>query len=119
MNEGDIVTVFSQYGEIVDCLLIRDKETGESKGYCFVAYEDQRSTNLAVDNFNGVEVTCPEPMPDVGVRPEAQGGPLQLPGAQGVCGPEEAGGGGQEGRRGRRGACAKTLHPFWSRRQRY
>jgi RNA-binding motif X-linked protein 2 len=24
MNEGDIVTVFSQYGEVVDCRLVRD-----------------------------------------------------------------------------------------------
>ena len=56
MNEGDIVIVFSQYGEIVDCRLIRDAETGKSKGFAFIAYEDQRSTNLAVDNFNGIEV---------------------------------------------------------------
>ncbi|KAJ1548259.1 hypothetical protein HK096_004207, partial [Nowakowskiella sp. JEL0078] len=53
MTEGDIIAVFAQYGEIVDVNLIRDKETGKSKGYAFLAYEDQRSTNLAVDNFNG------------------------------------------------------------------
>lgn len=36
--------------------LIRDKETGKQKGFCFVCYEDQRSTDLAVDNFNGIKV---------------------------------------------------------------
>ena len=51
MNEGDIVTVLSQFGEIVDCRLIRDKETGKSKGFAYLAYEDQRSTDLAVDNL--------------------------------------------------------------------
>ena len=56
MNEGDIVTVFSQFGEIVDCRLRRDKATGKPLGFAFVAYEDQRSTILAVDNFNGKEV---------------------------------------------------------------
>jgi RNA-binding motif X-linked protein 2 len=56
MNEGDIVTVFSQFGEIVDCRLIRDKETGKSKGFAYLAYEDQRSTDLAVDNLNGSSV---------------------------------------------------------------
>lgn len=56
MNEGDIVTVFSQYGEIVDCRLIRDKETGKSKGFAYLAYEDQRSTDLAVDNLNGSSI---------------------------------------------------------------
>ena len=56
MNEGDIAIVFSEYGEIVDINLARDKITGQSKGFCFLAYEDQRSTILAVDNFNGVEL---------------------------------------------------------------
>jgi len=53
LNEGDLITVFSQFGEIVDCNLIRDKETGDPKGFAFIAFEDQRSTNLAVDNMNG------------------------------------------------------------------
>lgn len=53
MNEGDIVIVFSEFGEIVDLRLARDKKTGKSRGFAFLAYEDQRSTILAVDNFNG------------------------------------------------------------------
>ncbi len=53
MNEGDIVIVCSQFGEIVDCRLARDRETGKSRGFAFVAYEDQRSTIVAVDNLNG------------------------------------------------------------------
>lgn len=56
MNEGDIVIVFSQYGEVVDCRLVRDQKTGKSKGFAFLAYEDQRSTILAVDNLNGIEL---------------------------------------------------------------
>jgi RNA-binding motif X-linked protein 2 len=56
MNEGDIAIVFSEFGEIVDVRLGRDKDTGKSKGFAFIAYEDQRSTVLAVDNFNGAEV---------------------------------------------------------------
>jgi len=56
LTEGDIIQVFSQYGEIADCNLVRDKETGKSKGFAFVQYEDQRSTILAVDNLNGAKV---------------------------------------------------------------
>ena len=37
----------------MDINLVRDKTTGKSKGFAFLAYEDQRSTILAVDNFNG------------------------------------------------------------------
>lgn len=45
-----------RYGEIVNINLVRDKKTGKSKGFCFLCYEDQRSTILAVDNLNGVKV---------------------------------------------------------------
>ena len=36
--------------------MVRDKETGKSRGYAFICYEDQRSTVLAVDNFNGAKL---------------------------------------------------------------
>ncbi|XP_045199348.2 RNA-binding motif protein, X-linked 2-like isoform X2 [Mercenaria mercenaria] len=56
LTEGDIVCVFSQYGEIVNINLVRDQKSGKSKGFCFLCYEDQRSTILAVDNFNGIKL---------------------------------------------------------------
>ncbi|KAG2329765.1 hypothetical protein Bca52824_000945 [Brassica carinata] len=56
LTEGDLLAVFAQYGEVVDVNLIRDKGTGKSKGFAFLAYEDQRSTILAVDNLNGAQV---------------------------------------------------------------
>ncbi len=56
VSEGDIVTIFSQYGNPTHVNLIRDKETGKSKGFAFLKYEDQRSCDLAVDNLGGAEV---------------------------------------------------------------
>ena len=81
LNEGDVIVVFSQYvndslfeilcffyencfyhlfyyrwGEIEDINLVRDKETGKSKGFAYIRYEDWRSTVLAVDNMNGTIV---------------------------------------------------------------
>lgn len=74
MTEGDVITIFSQwvdrcsdggaglstsclrYGEVMDVNLPRDKETGKTKGFGFLMYEDQRSTILAVDNLNGAKV---------------------------------------------------------------
>mmetsp|Transcript_9878 Transcript_9878/g.24329 ORF Transcript_9878/g.24329 Transcript_9878/m.24329 type:complete len:275 (-) Transcript_9878:142-966(-) len=56
LTEGDVITIMSQYGEVVDCNLVRDKEKGKSRGFAFVAYEDQRSTILAVDNMNGAKL---------------------------------------------------------------
>ncbi|KAE9615150.1 hypothetical protein Lal_00048433 [Lupinus albus] len=56
LTEGDLIAVFAQYGEVVDVNLVRDKGTGKSKGFAFIAYEDQRSTTLAVDNLNGAQI---------------------------------------------------------------
>lgn len=56
LTEGDLLAVFAQYGEIVDLNLVRDKTTGKSRGFAFLAYEDQRSTVLAVDNLSGARV---------------------------------------------------------------
>lgn len=56
LSEGDVICVFSQYGEIVNINMIRDRKTGKSKGFAFVCYEDQRSTILAVDNLNGTKI---------------------------------------------------------------
>lgn len=83
LTEGDILAVFAQYGEVVDIHLVRDKKTGaaaaaaaaaarhplfktraepcshhagKSRGFAFLAYEDQRSTVLAVDNLSGAKV---------------------------------------------------------------
>jgi RNA recognition motif-containing protein len=43
--------------QIEDIHLVRDKGSGKSKGFAFLKYEDQRSTVLAVDNFNGIKVS--------------------------------------------------------------
>ena len=46
-----------RYGEIIDLNLIRDRDTGKSKGFAYIGYENQKSTVLAVDNLNGIEVS--------------------------------------------------------------
>ncbi|NXJ10084.1 RBMX2 protein, partial [Odontophorus gujanensis] len=51
-----VLMVCFRYGEVVNINLVRDKKTGKSKGFCFLCYEDQRSTVLAVDNFNGIKI---------------------------------------------------------------
>jgi RNA-binding motif X-linked protein 2 len=56
LTEGDVLAVCSQYGEIVDVHLVKDRRTKKSRGFAFVAYEDQRSTVLAVDNLSGSRV---------------------------------------------------------------
>ena len=56
LTEGDIICIVSQYGEIEDINLVRDSDTGKSKGFAFIKYEDARSCVLAVDNLTGSQV---------------------------------------------------------------
>lgn len=57
LSEGDVITIFSQYGEPVFLKLARDQETGKSKGFGWLKYEDQRSCDLAVDNLGGATIS--------------------------------------------------------------
>lgn len=55
MTEGDVLCMFSQFGEIERLDMKRDAKSGKFRGFCFIKYEDQRSTILAVDNFIGTQ----------------------------------------------------------------
>jgi RNA-binding motif protein, X-linked 2 len=39
LTEGDLLCVMSQWGEIEDVNLVRDTDTGKSKGFAFLKYE--------------------------------------------------------------------------------
>eukprot|EP00535_Pseudo-nitzschia_heimii_P012334 CAMPEP_0197197104 /NCGR_PEP_ID=MMETSP1423-20130617/32700_1 /TAXON_ID=476441 /ORGANISM="Pseudo-nitzschia heimii, Strain UNC1101" /LENGTH=229 /DNA_ID=CAMNT_0042650921 /DNA_START=115 /DNA_END=804 /DNA_ORIENTATION=+ len=56
LTEGDVLCIMSQYGEVDDIHLVREEDTGKSRGFAFLKYEDARSCVLAVDNFCGVKV---------------------------------------------------------------
>ncbi|KAB0393093.1 hypothetical protein E2I00_002611 [Balaenoptera physalus] len=56
LTEGDSLCVFSQYREIVRISLVQDRKTGKCKGFCLIRDEDQRSTSLTTDNFNGIKI---------------------------------------------------------------
>ena len=56
LTEGDVLCVMSQYGEVEDIHLVREEDTGKSRGFAFLKYEDSRSCILAVDNFCGMKV---------------------------------------------------------------
>lgn len=53
VTEGDLVIIFSQFGEIKELQIERNPENGRSKGFAWITYENQLSTVLAIDNMNG------------------------------------------------------------------
>ena len=52
-TEEDIETAFAAFGNITETKIIRDRETGRSKGFAFVTYEKDTQANAAVDGMFG------------------------------------------------------------------
>ncbi|KAG8341036.1 hypothetical protein TRVL_08135 [Trypanosoma vivax] len=52
LSEGDVATVFSQFGEVLDVRFVRHSRTGRFLGTAFVKFSDYRSSILAADIMN-------------------------------------------------------------------
>ncbi len=51
-----LAEVFSQFGEVVESKVIVDRETGRSRGFGFVTFEDSESAEEAIRAMNGQEL---------------------------------------------------------------
>jgi len=47
---------FSRYGNVTDCFLPKDNDTGQSRGFGFVTFETVREAEDAIDGMNGQEL---------------------------------------------------------------
>jgi peptidyl-prolyl cis-trans isomerase-like 4 len=52
--DEDLELIFSRFGKILSCEVIRDKRTGDSLQYSFIEYEDQASCEQAYFKMQGV-----------------------------------------------------------------
>jgi RNA recognition motif-containing protein len=62
IREEDLQTKFGKFGRIVDCKIVRDKKTGESRGYGFVTMETPQLAEECIKRlhnteFNGCTIT--------------------------------------------------------------
>jgi RNA recognition motif-containing protein len=48
----ELQNLFSQYGEVASTKIIKDRETGRSKGFGFIEMEN---ADAAIENLDGVE----------------------------------------------------------------
>jgi cold-inducible RNA-binding protein len=52
-TEDDLRTLFAQAGTVSSVTLIKDRDTGQSKGFAFVEMSSQSEAEKAIQTFNG------------------------------------------------------------------
>ena len=54
-EQEDLIHLFSQYGEIKQCSLPLDRETGRKRGFAFVEMNNDADEQKAIDDLQDVE----------------------------------------------------------------
>ena len=54
-SETDLQTLFAEAGAVKSVALIKDRDSGRSKGFAFVEMENQKDMQNAISMFNGKE----------------------------------------------------------------
>lgn len=54
--EADLEEMFAACGSITKVNVVRDRETGRSRGFAFIEFDTESSAQNAVDQLNGKEV---------------------------------------------------------------
>jgi RNA recognition motif-containing protein len=55
-TEEELRTMFSELGPVVGVDVIKDRDTGNSKGFAFITMSNQADAAKAISTFNGKEV---------------------------------------------------------------
>jgi RNA recognition motif-containing protein len=55
-TELDITALFSEFGDVVSCQIIKDNQTGASKGFGFIEMADEEAAHKAIDAFHKKKV---------------------------------------------------------------
>ncbi len=52
-TEDELRNLFAQSGTVIEVALIKDRDTGRSKGFAFVTMSSQDEASKAIQKFNG------------------------------------------------------------------
>jgi RNA recognition motif-containing protein len=52
-SDASLNGAFSQYGEVVEAKVITDRDTGRSRGFGFVTFEEESAASAAMSAMNG------------------------------------------------------------------
>ena len=56
VTDEDLKSLFSSYGEITEAVLIKDKFSGDSRGFGFVTMSNDTQGQAAIDGLNGKDM---------------------------------------------------------------
>ena len=55
-DNADLETLFAQYGQVNDAQVIKDRETGRSRGFGFVEMGSTDAAQKAISELNGADL---------------------------------------------------------------
>ncbi|KAG6552929.1 hypothetical protein Mapa_005585 [Marchantia paleacea] len=55
-NDARLEDAFRQFGDVIECKVISDRETGRSRGFGFVTFAEENSMKEAIESMNGKEL---------------------------------------------------------------
>ncbi len=100
MTDDDLSNLFSQYGSVSSAKILKEKNTGRSKGFGFVEMEDDEAAKTAIATLNESEVQGRKLIVNES-QPRPEGGGYKKSGGGGYGGGGRSGGGGGYGGGGR------------------
>ncbi len=56
INEAELREAFGAFGVIADAVILKDRGTGQSRGFGFVTMENRKDAAKAIDGLNGAEL---------------------------------------------------------------
>ena len=116
-EQEDVIELFAQFGEVANCALPLERDTGRKRGFAFVEMADEALEDAAIEGLQGAElmgrplrINKAEPR---GSAPRRGGGGYGGGGASASGGGDQSGspygGGYEDGRRSRRrGGASQT-----------
>lgn len=54
-SANDLIEMFSPYGKVIDTAIIKDRETGNPRGFGFVTMSSIEEAQKAIETLNGIE----------------------------------------------------------------
>ncbi len=92
MTDDDLSNLFSQYGTVSSAKILKEKNTGRSKGFGFVEMEDEEAAKTAIATLNESEVQGRKLIVNES-QPRPEGGGYKKSGGGGYGGGRSSGGG--------------------------